>query len=71
MGADCRARGRALYIGGGAALAVAALAARGTTLLQDPGHIRRGYADLPGELASLGGLVLAEGNRPVHAAARI
>ncbi len=87
MGADCRARGRALYIGGGAALqaarvtapdlrggaalAVAALAARGTTLLQDPGHIRRGYADLPGELASLGGLVLAEGNRPVHVAARI
>ena len=39
---------------GGAALAVAALAAAGTTALRDPGHIRRGYADLPGELRRLG-----------------
>lgn len=70
MGADCRASGRTLYIAGGAtlhaapveapdlrggaALLVAALAARGTTLLRDPGHIRRGYADLPGDLARLG-----------------
>lgn len=70
MGADCRASGHKLCIGGsadlraacvtapdlrgGAALLVAALAARGTTTLQDPGHIRRGYVDLPGELACLG-----------------
>ena len=71
MGADCTARGRMLRIAGGArlhsarvtapdlrggaALLVAALAARGTTVLRDPGHIRRGYADLPGDLARLGG----------------
>ena len=27
---------------------------RGRTLVADPGHIRRGYADLPGDLAALG-----------------
>lgn len=70
MGADCRTSGHKLHIGGGAnlqpacvtapdlrggaALLVAALAARGTGALRDPGHIRRGYADLPGELAALG-----------------
>lgn len=70
MGADCRAAGHTLIIAGnaalrgasvmapdlrgGAALLVAALAAEGTSLLRDPGHIRRGYADLPGELARLG-----------------
>ena len=70
-GADCTVKGRALHIAGGArlhaarvtapdlrggaALLVAALAARGMTLLRDPGHIRRGYADLPGDLARLGG----------------
>ena len=37
-----------------AALLVAALGADGTTPLRDPGHIRRGYADLPGEIRRLG-----------------
>ena len=70
MGADCQAQGRTLHIAGGAhlqaaevtapdlrggaALLVAALAARGTTVLRDPGHICRGYEDLPAELAQLG-----------------
>ena len=70
MGAACTAAGRRLTIAGGArlhgaavtapdlrggaALAVAALGAEGTTQLRDPGHIRRGYADLPGDLAALG-----------------
>ena len=39
---------------GGAALVTAALGAAGRTLVADPGHIRRGYADLPGDLAALG-----------------
>ena len=39
---------------GGAALAVAALAAEGTTRLTDPGHIARGYADLAATFAALG-----------------
>ena len=38
----------------GAALLIAALAAEGQTTLRDPGHIPRGYADLPGELHTLG-----------------
>ncbi len=66
LGAGCTAQGRRLHIDGGAALhgadvtapdlrgrcgaAVAALAAEGQTTLRDPGHIRRGYADLPGAL---------------------
>lgn len=70
MGADCRAEGRRLWIAGravlhgaqiqapdlrgGAALLVAALAAEGRSELRDPGHIRRGYADLAGDLAGLG-----------------
>ena len=70
MGASCRVKGRMLQITGGAmlqaaevkapdlrggaALFVAALAARGTSVLQDPGHIRRGYADLAADLAQLG-----------------
>ena len=70
MGAECQAAGHRLTIRGGAhlqgacvtapdlrggaALLVAALAADGTTELRDPGHIRRGYADLPGDLALLG-----------------
>lgn len=76
MGADCRAEGRRLWIAGnadlrgaqvqapdlrgGAALLVAALAARGTTELRDPGHIRRGYANLPAELNSLGAHCIAQ-----------
>ena len=75
LGADCTAKGRRLTIAGGAklrgaavtapdlrggaALMVAALAAEGETTLRDPGHIRRGYADLPGELRLLGALTCA------------
>ena len=70
LGADCRSTGRTLYINGsarlhgaavtapdlrgGAALLLAALGAEGTTILRDPGHIPRGYADLPGDLRRLG-----------------
>ena len=70
MGAEVTAKGRRLMIAGGsrlrgaavtapdlrggAALLVAALGADGTTPLRDPGHIRRGYADLPGEIRRLG-----------------
>ena len=70
MGAEVTAKGRQLMIAGGsrlrgaavtapdlrggAALLVAALGADGTTTLRDPGHIRRGYADLPGEIRRLG-----------------
>ena len=70
MGAEVTAKGRRLMIAGGsrlrgaavtapdlrggAALLVAALGADGTTTLRDPGHIRRGYADLPGEIRRLG-----------------
>ena len=39
---------------GGAALAVAGLAAEGVTTVQGLHHIRRGYQDLPGDLAALG-----------------
>lgn len=70
LGAGTQARGRDLVIPGGAALhgaavtapdlrggaalVTAALGAAGRTLVADPGHIRRGYADLPGDLAALG-----------------
>lgn len=70
MGASCRVKGRMLQISGGAslraakvkapdlrggaALFVAALAAQGTSTLQDPGHLRRGYADLTADLSQLG-----------------
>lgn len=70
MGARVRAEGRDLWIQGGArlhaarvtapdlrggaALVLAALAARGTGTVMDSGHIRRGYQDLPAELATLG-----------------
>lgn len=76
MGADCRARGHRLWIPGdaclrgarvqapdlrgGAALLVAGLAARGSTLLEDPGHIRRGYAHLAADLAQLGAHCIPE-----------
>ena len=39
---------------GGAALAVAGLAAQGITTIQGVHHIRRGYENLPGDLAALG-----------------
>ncbi len=70
MGADIRAEGRraevtgverlrgaaveALDLRGGAALAVAALAAEGESNITGLAHIRRGYADLPGDLTALG-----------------
>lgn len=70
MGAAVRTEGRALFLKGGAALGpaqvqapdlrggaalvVAALAAAGTVTVEDPGHIRRGYEDLPRELRALG-----------------
>ncbi|WP_455502317.1 UDP-N-acetylglucosamine 1-carboxyvinyltransferase [Gemmiger sp.] len=74
MGAACEAKGRRLTIQGGAALhgahvtapdlrggaalAVAALAAEGQTVLVDCGHIKRGYEDLAGELRELGAGIL-------------
>ena len=70
MGAACMVRGRQLTLPGGAvlhgtdvtapdlrggaALLAAALAADGETRLRDPGHIPRGYEDLPGALRGLG-----------------
>ena len=70
MGAGVQVSGRTLYVAdaaplhgaavtapdlrGGAALAVAALAADGATALYDPGHIARGYCDLGRTLAALG-----------------
>ena len=70
MGARVRARGRDLWLAGsdrlqgtlvtapdlrgGAALVIAGLFAEGSSTVLDPGHIRRGYADLPGELRQLG-----------------
>lgn len=70
MGGVVRADGRDLWIQGtqglhaacvtapdlrgGAALVLAGLAARGTGTILDSGHIRRGYQDLPAELATLG-----------------
>jgi len=70
MGADIRTEGRhavvrgvqsltgapvrALDVRAGAALLIAALAAHGETVVHDPGHIARGYADLAGKLRSLG-----------------
>ena len=45
---------------GGAALLLAALGAEGVTLLRDPGHIPRGYADLPGDLRTLGADCITE-----------
>lgn len=70
MGADIRVEGkvavvcgvpklfgakvRATDLRGGAALAVAGLGAEGETILSGLRHIRRGYADLAGDLTALG-----------------
>jgi UDP-N-acetylglucosamine 1-carboxyvinyltransferase len=70
MGADIRHEGRhavvrgvprlsgapvrALDIRAGAALVLAGLNAEGETHVLDPFHVDRGYADLPGQLRSLG-----------------
>jgi len=70
MGADVRTEGRhaivrgvsrlsgapvrALDVRAGAALVLAALAADGETVIHEPHHVERGYADLPGMLRGLG-----------------
>lgn len=70
MGADIRTEGRHAVVRGverltgapvrahdvraGAALVLAALGADGETTVLDTRHVDRGYADLPGKLASLG-----------------
>lgn len=70
MGADIRTEGRVAVVNGvarlhaaaleahdlrgGAALAVAALGAEGESTVYGLHHIRRGYADLAGDLSSLG-----------------
>jgi len=70
MGADIRTEGRHAVVRGvarltgapvrahdvraGAALVLAALGAEGETVVLDPRHVDRGYADLPGKLRSLG-----------------
>ena len=48
------ARVEATDLRGGAALAVAALSAEGESMISRLHHIDRGYADLAGDLASLG-----------------
>ena len=70
MGADIRLEGRvavvcgvdrlhaarvqAMDLRGGAALVIAGLQAHGVTTVEHLHHIRRGYSDLPGDLARLG-----------------
>lgn len=70
MGADIKTEGRHAVVRGvdrltgapvrahdvraGAALVLAALGADGETVVIDPGHVERGYADLPAKLRSLG-----------------
>ncbi|MGE5619388.1 MAG: UDP-N-acetylglucosamine 1-carboxyvinyltransferase [Sphingomonadaceae bacterium] len=70
MGADVRVSGqtaeitgparligttvKALDIRSGAAVILAALAAEGTTVVEDAHHVNRGYADIVGTLASVG-----------------
>lgn len=74
LGADIRTEGRvamvtgveelvgapvnACDLRGGAALVVAALSARGETVVSDSGHIERGYEDLGRDLRALGGDVV-------------
>lgn len=71
MGADIRVEGRVAIVQGvnyltgtsihapdlraGAALVLAALVARGESVVEGAQHLARGYEDLPGKLASLGG----------------
>jgi UDP-N-acetylglucosamine 1-carboxyvinyltransferase len=70
MGADIRTEGRHAVVRGvarltgapvrahdvraGAALILAALGTHGETVVHDPGHVDRGYADLPAKLRALG-----------------
>ena len=76
MGADVRPEGRvavvcgveqlhgaqvnATDLRGGAALVVAGLQAQGTTQIGDIHHIRRGYADIVGDLTRLGAAIREE-----------
>jgi UDP-N-acetylglucosamine 1-carboxyvinyltransferase len=48
----------------GAALVIAALCARGATLLRGVEHLERGYEDMPGKLARLGAQVRLGGPQP-------
>jgi len=73
MGADIRTEGRHAVVRGvprlsgapvrahdvraGAALVLAGLAADGETVVLDPFHVERGYAELPGQLRALGASV--------------
>lgn len=50
----CGAAVRCTDLRGGAALVVAGLQAEGTTRVEEIRHIKRGYSDLPGDLARLG-----------------
>ena len=43
---------------GGAALAIAALAAEGETVVENVEYIERGYADLAGDLQRLGAVAI-------------
>lgn len=52
---------RALDIRSGAAVILAALAAEGTTIVEDVRHVSRGYADIVGTLSSLGASIRREG----------
>ena len=54
------ARVRAMDLRGGAALVIAGLQARGITTVEHLHHIRRGYSDLPGDLALLGAHIHTE-----------
>ena len=76
MGGDIRVLGRVAVVNGvrrlcgaavessdlrgGAALCVAGLAAEGRTLVGGIHHIQRGYADLPGDLRTLGADIVCE-----------
>ncbi len=76
MGADIQVEGRVAVVcgverlsgapvrctdlRGGAALAVAGMAAQGVTCLSDVHHIQRGYEDLPRDLRALGAAIRCE-----------
>ena len=76
MGADIRTEGRVALVSGvqelhgaqvcatdlrgGAALVTAGLQARGTTRVGNIAHIRRGYADIVGDLRRLGAEIREE-----------
>lgn len=56
----CRLRGTEVAIPdirSGAALVIAAMCAEGESTLRDSWHVERGYEDMPGKLASVGGRI--------------